>query len=102
MGSGVLVDKADLVLLVAPASEVGTIAIVHQCEDAAADRDTRFAHMAGLLRGGAESANLGGLLNVERLSGLVVPTVHMASKRSLPTSRPPSIGADITDRYVVG
>ena len=70
--SRLLVDKADLVLFLAPASEVGAIAIVHQREDAAADRDTRFGRMAGLLPGDAESPDLRGLLDVERLSGLVV------------------------------
>ena len=67
-----LVDKADLVLVLAPAAEIGAIAIVHQREDAAADRDARLARMAGLLPGGAEGPDLGGLLDVEGLSGLVV------------------------------
>src|SRR5215472_15909383 len=69
---GLLVDEADLVLVLPPASEVGAIAIFDEGEDAAADRDPRFTRIAGLLPGGAEGPDLRGLLDVESLSGLVV------------------------------
>src|SRR5277367_1283837 len=31
------VDESDLVIIFAPAPEIGTVTIIHQCEDAAAD-----------------------------------------------------------------
>ena len=39
-------EETDLVFFLAPAAEIGAVAVVHQREDAAADRDTRFARMA--------------------------------------------------------
>ena len=41
-----LVDESDLVIMVAPAPEIAAIAIIHQREDAAADRDPRLASVA--------------------------------------------------------
>ncbi len=67
-----LVDEPDLVLALAFMSEIGAIAIVDQREDAAADRNPWLARMAGLLPGGAVGADLGCLLDVESLAGLVV------------------------------
>src|ERR1700682_3602263 len=67
-----LVDESDLVLRVTLVSEVAAVAIVDQCEDAAADRDPRLARMAGFLPGSTEGPNLSGLLDVESFSGLVV------------------------------
>ena len=60
------------ILFLAPASEIGAIAIVDQRENAAADRNPRFADMTSLLPGVAESPDLRGLLNMESFSGLVV------------------------------
>jgi hypothetical protein len=65
--ASLLVYEADLVHFPATMPEVGAIAIVHQGEDAAADRDARFARMAGLLPRDTEASDLGGLLDVERL-----------------------------------
>jgi hypothetical protein len=42
-GSRLLVDEADLILFPAAMAEIGAIAIVDQCKDAAADRDARLA-----------------------------------------------------------
>jgi hypothetical protein len=67
----VRVDESDLVVTVARAPEISAVAIVDQCEDAAADRDARLALMAGLLPGGAVGADLRRLLDVESFSGLV-------------------------------
>src|SRR5690348_6432548 len=69
--AGAWVDESDLVLIVALASEIGAVAIVHQGDDAAADRNPRFTRVAGLFPGGAVGTDLGGLLNVEGFSGLV-------------------------------
>ena len=66
-----LVDKADLVLFLAVAPEIGMVPIIDQREDTAAYRDPWFAP-APLFPGGAEGPDLGGLLDVERLAGLVV------------------------------
>src|SRR5580698_525353 len=57
-GPRLLVDKADLILFLAAASEIGAIAIIHQREDAAADRDARFARMSRLFPRGAKGSNL--------------------------------------------
>src|ERR1700677_1069540 len=67
-----LVEIAALVRFLAPAPEVGAIAIVDEREDAAADRNARLQLMASLLPCSAERSDLGGLLDVERLSRLVV------------------------------
>ena len=65
------VKEADLVRFLASSSEIGAITVVDQREDAAADGNARSASVARLLPGGAKGANLGGLLDVERLTGLV-------------------------------
>src|SRR2546430_15598418 len=67
-----LVDESDLVIIFAPAPEIGEIAIVHQREDAAADRDPRLASMACLLPGSAVGPDLGGLLHMKGLACFVV------------------------------
>src|SRR6267378_6581417 len=69
---GPLVDEPDLVIIFALAPKIGAVTIVHQCEDAAADRDPRLASMACLLPGGAVGPDLGGLLHMERLARFVV------------------------------
>src|SRR5439155_21674789 len=70
--TGPLVDESDLVINFAPATKIGAVTIVHQCEDAAADRDPRLASMACLLPGGAVGPDLGGLLHMEGLACFVV------------------------------
>src|ERR1035437_7044799 len=67
-----VVDESDLVIIFAPAPEIGAVTIVHQREDAAADRDPRLASMACLLPGSAVGPDLGGLLHVESLACFVV------------------------------
>jgi hypothetical protein len=58
---GPRVDESDLVLVFAPAAEIGAVVIVDQRKDAAADRDPRIGRMADLLPGGAVRPDLGGL-----------------------------------------
>src|SRR5690606_36566904 len=70
-GAGVLVDVADLVLALAGAAEVHAVEVVHDREDAAADRDARLSGMAGFGPGVAERADLLRLLDVQRLAALV-------------------------------
>ena len=65
------VKEADLVLFLTSSSEVGTITVVDQREDTAADGNAWNASVAGLIPSCAKGANLGGLLDVERLTGLV-------------------------------
>src|SRR5580698_81074 len=65
------VKETDLVLFVRASSEVGTIAIIEQREDTPANRNARSSRVTSILPGGAKGANLGGLLDVERLPGLV-------------------------------
>src|SRR5262245_40573064 len=66
------VDEADLIFTFAAASEIRAIAVVHECDDAAADRDPRLSCMAGLFPGRTVGPDLSGLLDVEGFSGLVV------------------------------
>src|SRR3984957_11871262 len=66
------VDESDLVIILAPAPEIGAIAIIHQREDAAADRGPWLASMACLLPCGAIGPDLGGLLHMESLACFVV------------------------------
>ena len=42
-----LVDESDLVFFFTPGSEIASVAIVRQCNDAATDRDPRLASVAG-------------------------------------------------------
>ena len=83
-------DEADLVLALVAAAEIGAVAIVDQREDAAADRDARLARVAGRLPGLAVGADLLGLLDVERLAGLVVTSASSSagSCRAWPPIRP--------------
>src|SRR6202034_4632050 len=69
--SRLFVDKANLIPVLAAAAEVSAIAIVCERKDAAADRHARLAHLASLFPRGAEGPDLGGLLDVERLAGLI-------------------------------
>ena len=65
------VKEADRVPFLTCSSEIGTILVVDQCEDAAADGNTRSTSVAGFLPGCAKRANLGRLLDVKRLTALV-------------------------------
>jgi hypothetical protein len=64
-GWGRIADEANLVGILTAAAREGAIALVHHRQDVAADRDARFACVAGRFPGGAEGSDLGGLLDVE-------------------------------------
>src|SRR5579871_688532 len=66
-----VVKDADLVLFLASSPEIETIGVVHQGENAAADGSSRRTSVASLFPGCMKGANLGGLLNVEGLTGLI-------------------------------
>src|SRR4051812_43311680 len=53
-------------------AEIGAIAIVHERENGAADRDPGLARVARLFPGGAVRPDLVGLLQMEGLAGFVV------------------------------
>src|SRR5260221_10337219 len=71
-GSCVVAEEADGVVVLVPASEIGTVTVVHECKDAAADRHPRLAGMTGHLPRLAEYPDLLRLLDVERTPALVV------------------------------
>ena len=71
-GSCVVAEEADSVLVLVPASETRTVAVVHECKDAAADRYPRLARMTGRLPRLTEYPDLLRLLDVERTSALVI------------------------------
>ena len=64
-GAGLLVQIADLVLLLTLVAEIHPVAVVDQREDAAADRYTRLAVIACFLPGFPEGADLLRLLDME-------------------------------------
>ena len=66
-----LVKETDLVLFLPAVSKISPISVVNQREDTTADRNARCARVASFPPGGAEGANLCGLLDVERLAGLI-------------------------------
>src|SRR5439155_23970366 len=70
--ASVRVDVADLVLVASVASEVGSIALVDEREDAAAHRDARLTLVPGLLPCLPIGVDLLALLHVQRLAALVV------------------------------
>ncbi len=70
-GAPVVAEEADAVFVLAVAPEIGAVAIVHQREDAAADRHPRLALMTGGLPRLAKYPDLLRLLHVERTSALV-------------------------------
>src|SRR6185437_1995244 len=70
-GARVVAEEADLVVFLAAAPEIVAVAVVHQGEDAAADRHPRLARVPGLLPCRAEDLDLLRLLDVERASALV-------------------------------
>src|SRR5579863_73734 len=65
------VDVAGLVPVLPLSSEIGKITVVDQCEDAAANRNTRSTSVTSFLPGRAKGTNLGRLLDMERLAGFV-------------------------------
>src|SRR5664280_3337787 len=69
---GPWVNKADLVIIFSTTPEIGTIAIVHDGDNAAADGHPWLALVARLLPGRAVGPYLGRLLDVERLACFVV------------------------------
>src|ERR1035437_4487143 len=92
------VDESDLVIIFAPASKIAAVTIVHQCEDAAADRDPGLASMTCFLPGGAIGPDLGGLLHMESLTCFVVlecralqvhPEFRCADRRGVRAGAPP-------------
>jgi hypothetical protein len=56
-------DEADLVLILTSSSEIGTVTVVNQREDAAADGNPGSASVAGFLPGCPKRTDLGGLLS---------------------------------------
>src|ERR1700688_3039631 len=48
-GSRVVAEEADSVLVLVAAPEIRTVAVVHECKDAATDRYPRLARVAGRL-----------------------------------------------------
>jgi hypothetical protein len=64
--SGVVTEEADSVLLLVPAPEIGTVAVVHEGKDDAADRHPRLARMTGRSPRLTEYPDLLCLLDVER------------------------------------
>src|SRR5271170_6256837 len=70
-GSCVVAKKADSVLVLVAAPEIGAVTIVHECKDAAADRRPWLARMTGRLPRLTEYPDLLRLLYVERTSALV-------------------------------
>jgi hypothetical protein len=67
-----LVDEPDLIFTLTLMLEVSAVSIADERNDAAADRNTGLARMPSFLPGRSEGSDLGGLLDVEGLSGFVV------------------------------
>src|SRR6266576_5464054 len=93
-----LVDESDLIIIFVPASKIRAVTIVHQCEDAAADRDPRLPRMAGLLPCGTIGTDLGGLLHMKGFACFVVlecralqvhPEFCCPDRRSVRAGAPP-------------
>ena len=63
-GSCAVAEEADSVVVLVPASEIGTVAVVHECKDAAADRYPRLTRMTGRLPRLTEYPDLLRLLDV--------------------------------------
>ena len=70
-GSCLLIEEANFVFFLASTSEVDTIKVIDQREDAPAHRNTWNARVSGLGPCIPKSPNLRGLLDVERFSRLV-------------------------------
>ena len=69
--SFIAAEVADGVPLLLTPAEIGTVTVVDECKDAAADRHPRLARMTGGLPRLAEYPDLFGLLDVEGTSALV-------------------------------
>src|SRR5579863_405255 len=65
------VKIADLVLFLTSSSEIESITIVDQGKNTATDGNARGTDVASFLPGCTKGANLRGLLNAERLTGLI-------------------------------
>src|SRR5580658_4985648 len=65
------INVAELIAVLLPTTEIGTIAVVYKRKDAAANRDTRSPSVTGLFPGCTKSTDLFGLLNVKRLTGFI-------------------------------
>src|SRR5262245_33555053 len=64
--SRVVAEETDLVLALAAAPKIGTVAVINERKDAAADRHPRLACVPCLFPRRAECPDLLGLLNVKR------------------------------------
>jgi hypothetical protein len=71
-GPRVRVDVADLVLVARVATEIRPVAVVDDCEDAAADRYAWLTPVSRVLPRLTIGFNLLALLYVERLAGLII------------------------------
>src|SRR5882672_5124324 len=71
-GPRVRVDVADLVPVAGVATEVRPVAVVHEREDAAADRHAWLTPVSGVLPRLTIGFNLLALLYVQRLAGLII------------------------------
>src|SRR5260370_11730206 len=67
----VFVKEPDLVIFLTTSSEIGTVTVIDQRKNTAANGNARSARVTGFLPGCAKGANLRSLLDVERLAGLV-------------------------------
>src|SRR5580698_6229684 len=65
------INISELIAVLLSTTEIGTITVVYERKDAAADRDTRSPSVTGLLPGCTKSTDLVGLLNVKRLTGFI-------------------------------
>src|ERR1700753_2672294 len=71
-GAGGLIDGAGLVFLPTSTSEISAIPVVHEGEDASADRDTWLARVAGFFPRRAVGSDLGGFVPMGWLRRFVV------------------------------
>ena len=81
------INVAELIALLLSTTEVGTVAVVYERKNAAADGDARSPTMTGLLPGCPKSTDLIGLLNVKRFTGLVELECRRLKIHSEPCSR---------------
>lgn len=65
-------EEAKMIALLITVSKIGATPLVNQRKDTTTDRDSRLACMDSLLSGIAERSDLSGLLDVERLAGVIV------------------------------
>jgi hypothetical protein len=65
------INVAKLIPVITTLAKIGTIAVVYEREDAAADGNARSPGVTGVLPGCTKGTDLFGLLNVKRLTGLI-------------------------------